>query len=217
MALIILAGGASSRMGGGNKAFLQLGPETMLERMVSRLSDLFSEIIVVAQNGNVLQREKIRVVSDIYPGFGPLSGLHAGLCASSDTYNLVLACDLPLIRAQVVKLLLSRADELQMQLQTCAKMANYMQNATIDAIVPAVNGEIEPLVAIYNQSVLPVVENFIQTGKYKLRDIFRELQVDYVPEEAIRACDPRLESFLNVNTPEDYAQVVEILTRRGEV
>lgn len=204
MALIILAGGASSRMGGNNKALLPLGRVTMLERIVSGLAPLFTDIILVTNDGNPLHDSKVRTVGDIFPGLGPLSGIHAGLAASREAKNFVLACDLPLIKPELVEFLLSRAT------------ADKSSLTDGDIVIPAILGNIEPLVAVYDKRMLGTVENFIQMGKYKLRDIFSELQVDYVSEEEIRRVDPELESFLNVNTPADYEKVLQILTGRGE-
>lgn len=198
MALIILAGGKSSRMGGGDKALLPLGKETMVEVIISRLAPLFQEIIIVAKDAEPYNKLPVQVVHDQYPGFGPISGIHAGLQASCERVNFVIACDLPLIRAELVEMMLRRASE-------------------VDIVMPTIGKFFEPVAAVYCQRVGSLLEEMIIRGDFKLLNVVEKVPADLVREEELRQVDPELESFLNVNTPADYQKVQEILLRRREV
>ncbi|MCY4303526.1 MAG: molybdenum cofactor guanylyltransferase MobA [Aestuariivita sp.] len=78
---IILAGGLARRMGGGDKCLLQLGNETILERVVVRLN---SQVEAVALNANNdvsrFSDFDLKVLPDSIGGFlGPLAGVLAGM------------------------------------------------------------------------------------------------------------------------------------------
>lgn len=208
MALIILAGGKSTRMGGSDKAFLPIGEETMVGMIISQFRSLFSEIVVVAKDAEAYAEMPVTVVTDQFPGLGPIGGIHAGLLASSDKYNLVLACDLPLMRAELVRLLLDRA------MGSGEEAALEQDTLPVDVVIPIVGGFIEPTAAVYVRGILPTVEQFIHMGDYKLKNLISALHTDYVPEAELRRVDPNLESFLNVNTPEEYERVRAIVRLR---
>src|SRR6516164_10798270 len=77
---IILCGGRSSRMG-RPKAWLQFGPELMLQRVLRILSEVVSPIVVVAAPEQEVPplSPDVQIVRDEREGFGPLQGLAAGL------------------------------------------------------------------------------------------------------------------------------------------
>jgi molybdenum cofactor guanylyltransferase len=78
---LVLAGGQARRMGGGDKASLQVGGKTILERVLVRLTPYCAPIILNA-NGDPARfsRYGLAVVADSVPGFaGPLAGILAGL------------------------------------------------------------------------------------------------------------------------------------------
>ncbi len=191
MALIILAGGKSTRMGVRDKALLPLGGETMTGVIIKRLAPLFSKTIVVAKDAQPFIRYSVRVISDEYPGCGPISGIHAGLRASSDPYNLILACDLPLIKSELVKVLINHACK--------------------DLTIPIIGKYPEPLIAVYAKRIVPLLERSILAGDYKLTNLLTHLEVEYISESLLRKVDPELRSFLNVNSPADYEKVKMIL------
>ena len=190
MALIILAGGRGTRIGEVNKALLPIGNQSIFEVIINKVSPLFDEIIVVAKEVEPFLKYSVTVISDEYPGCGPISGIHAGLKASIDQYNLVLACDLPLIKVELIDYLL--------------------KNASKDVTIPQIGGYLEPLVAIYAKRILPLVEDFIQKGKFKVVDLFDRLNINIVSESLVRQFDPELVSFVNVNSPIDYHNVLKI-------
>ncbi len=190
---IILAGGYSSRMG-KDKALLPLpGDErhTFVSYLASVLATTCEEIVLVARDGEQAGRYKlpgIRVVTDYEPGVGPLMGIYTGLCEIRCTHALIVAVDLPCVQASLVSFLLSQAlpDEL---------------------VVPVVGGIAQVLLAVYPQTLLPLVKERLQAGRRDPRSLLEAAQVRYIEEAQLRAVDLRLRSFLNVNTPEDLARV----------
>jgi molybdopterin-guanine dinucleotide biosynthesis protein A len=78
---LVLAGGLARRMGGGDKALLKLGHETILDRVLARLNPHCAGVIINA-NGDPARfgRFGLPVVPDDIPDFaGPLAGILAGL------------------------------------------------------------------------------------------------------------------------------------------
>jgi len=209
MAAIILAGGLSSRMG-ADKSRLAIDGTGILQLLVKRFGEAMGRVIVVVRPDqqpplSVPSRdrtvsapteetgiERLTIAQDIYPGVGPLGGLHAGLAASPDDENFVLACDMPFAEPRLAVFILSRL-------------------AGRDAAVPMPARGPEPLYAAYRKSCLPTIQSSIEAGRLRVREALRDLNVVYVPEEEMRPLDPDLRSFRNINTPEDYREALRIM------
>src|ERR1043165_8468930 len=78
---LVLAGGLARRMGGGDKALIKIGDDTILERTLARLKPQVSGIVLNANgDGARFARFDLPVAADSVPGFaGPLAGILAGL------------------------------------------------------------------------------------------------------------------------------------------
>lgn len=193
MATIILAGGQSARMG-RDKALLKAGGETILEALVQRFQGVAGEVLVCARADQSLGVSDARIVRDQFADSGPLAGLHAGLAASEDEVNFVVGCDYPLAKREVAGLLLER-------------LGDGM------AAVGEVGGRLQPLQAAYSARCLPEVERSIAAGKRRMTEFVRELPCVRVGEDELMLVDRELYSFLNMNTPEDYARALELMSR----
>ncbi|MBW0148522.1 molybdenum cofactor guanylyltransferase MobA [Marinobacter arenosus] len=78
---VILAGGLASRMGGGDKGRLMLGDQSLIERVIDRITPQV-EAVVLNANGDLSRFEDLElpVVADSVPGYaGPLAGVLAGM------------------------------------------------------------------------------------------------------------------------------------------
>ena len=104
---VILAGGLARRMGGGDKALLRLGGETLLARVIARLKPQVGEIVLNA-NGDPARFAEfgLPVVADTVAGFaGPLAGVLAGMrwaAARGHTHVASAAGDTPFFPADLV-------------------------------------------------------------------------------------------------------------------
>ena len=77
-----------------------------------------------------------------------------------------------------------------------------------DAVVPEIGGKLQPLCAVYRRSAASLIEEQWNTGERRLTRIAATLNA-YSPHDAeLEQFDPDLRSFLNVNTPEDYARLL---------
>ena len=110
-----LAGGMSRRLG-RNKAVEKIGGESLIERVVGRLSQVSSEtIVVVAEESRAEALDLppwVRTAADIYPGSGSLGGIFTGLSAAKGDYGIVVACDMPFLNTELLGFMLDIASRL---------------------------------------------------------------------------------------------------------
>jgi molybdopterin-guanine dinucleotide biosynthesis protein A len=189
---IILAGGKGSRLNFAEKALLELQGKPILNHIIETLSKCVDEIIVVARDEDQqrkLQRSGVRIVRDEVRGFGPVAGICTGLRASRSEYAFVTACDMPFIKAEVVDLLFRKA-------------IGY------DVAIPYPP---EPLHAVYKcKTTIAASSAAIRKREGAIMYVVNSLSVNYVSKEDIRAVDPDLCTFVNINSLED----VEILNKK---
>jgi len=185
---IILAGGESQRMG-RDKATLALGEHSLLQRVVAIVQPLFPQVLVSVRQ----PRPDIELpqICDTQPNAGPLAGLCAALEKSTTPWIFAVATDMPFVQAALIEhLALRRAD--------------------FQAVVPVVAGHPQPLAAFYTVGALAVIQDLLAgDGKRSLRAALERLNVCYVDESELRAADPGLRSFFDLDTPEDLAQARE--------
>ncbi|NLX63880.1 MAG: molybdenum cofactor guanylyltransferase [Clostridiaceae bacterium] len=187
---LVLAGGKSSRIG-TDKALLKLNNMTLLEYSLGKLKGLFKEVMVSVDIKGKYNIDNSREVIDVYPDCGPLGGIHAGIKNAQYEWVFVTACDMPLWEDSLVVELMKRRN-------------GY------DAVVPVINNKTEPLFALYNKTCLPLVENNLNKRKYKVSDLYTELNVNYInagelPDNGLISPS----AFININTSTDYNIVLK--------
>ncbi len=180
---VILAGGLNTRMDGRNKAFLEVGGKTILDRLIETLQLFFSEILLVTRNPELYAQRPLRIVQDIYPARASLTGIHAGLTHAPTAFIFVVPCDTPFLRPELIRMLLAEIEP------------------GVDVVVPMINDYYEPLCAIYSKRCLAPIETQLDRGDYKISRIFDQVRLKTIPVEKIRAADALMDSFFNVNTP----------------
>jgi molybdopterin-guanine dinucleotide biosynthesis protein A len=186
---LILAGGRSSRMA-TSKALLPFGGEPLLVHIVRRLQPLFSELIVVGAPGQQLPHVPATVVRDDEPYQGPVGGLYYGLRRISYDSAFVISCDAPFASPALVSHLVRIRDH-------------------YDIVVPLWDGRYQPLFAVYHRQVVPVLEEQLQAGDLRPVSLFDKVTTRIVDEADIRRFDPEGASFINMNTPGEYAAALE--------
>jgi molybdopterin-guanine dinucleotide biosynthesis protein A len=181
---IVLAGGAGTRLGGVNKALMEIGGRRVVDRLLDVLRPLGTEIVLVNNDGSLAGLAGTRVVPDAEPGAGALMGLYSGLRAVSTPLATATACDMPFVSITLLRALLALADE-------------------YDAVVPVLGEQPEPLHAVYRTTCVVAIADALAAGRKRMVSFFDAVRVRYVAEEALRVWDPELRSFLNVNRPAD--------------
>jgi len=176
-ALVVLAGGRSSRMG-RPKHELVVGRVTLLEWLVARLAPSFAETIVVGAPAP----RGARSVADRRDNAGPVAGIEAGLLAASWDRAFVLACDSPRVSARLASLLLERC-------------------ADHDAAVPRILGRAQPTVAAYARRAAPKISAYLDTGRRRATEMLGALEVVYLDLPASGVAASELD---DLDTPDDY-------------
>ena len=195
----ILAGALNTRMSGRNKAFLEIGGQTILNRLIATLKPIFRQILLVTRHPEQYAELPVRAVLDVYAARSSLTGIHAGLKHSDAGYALMVPCDAPFLQPSLIRLLL---DEIAPE---------------VDAVVPQVKGYYEPLCAIYSKRCLSPIEAQLEGGQYKITRFFDRIRLKILPEELIKAADPEMLSFLNVNTPEALKAIQGMGLKSGPI
>jgi molybdopterin-guanine dinucleotide biosynthesis protein A len=182
---IVLAGGASRRMG-RDKATLLLQGRTLLERAAGAVSQVCDELIIATADRPAQDIPGLHPiwVRDAPGTAGPLAGLATGLSVASCPVAVVVACDMPFLSERMLGDLLDRIDG-------------------CDAVVPLGGGVPQPLHAAYSRDCLPTVEALLRLGAPSMRELLSRLRVKYVGEERCRELDPPGLSWFNMNTPDD--------------
>jgi molybdopterin-guanine dinucleotide biosynthesis protein A len=186
---VILAGGKATRL--SEKCFGLLGGKELVLHVFERVSMAVPDIVVVgkyARDVSRLQRvlPKAHVIHDEFPAQSPLVGLLCGLQALETGYVFAAACDMPFLEPKIIQSLL-------------------VQATGRDAAVPYSNGKLEPLCAVYNRiSAMNAASNCLQGNRTSILEMIKKLKhVTLVNKEDLRRDDPRLLTFINVNTETD--------------
>jgi molybdopterin-guanine dinucleotide biosynthesis protein A len=195
--VIILAGGRSQRLG-RDKSLLLLAGQPLLARTVARLAPLSDDLIVVTNHADRYEPLGLptRLIPDQRPGVGALMGIYSGLRAARHGLALAVACDMPFLSVSLLRYMLSLAPD-------------------YDVVIPRLDGFLEPLHAVYGRACLGPMETVLEAGRRQIIAFFDQVRVRYVEEEEVDRFDPQRLSFVNVNTPQDWAEVQARLEGRG--
>lgn len=191
LGLIILAGGQSSRMGRDKSSLPWHGRELLTDLLCRSAAFPFSERLLASNRPYdlkklpVLLRQTFRIVSDNFPGCGPLGGFEASFRQGHSDYYLVLSVDLPFYDFSPLPRLLGRVKE--------------MPDCT--AVIPQTPRQ-QPLAALYNAKLYPAICERLQQKQYRLRGLYENQTAVYLDETSATVL------YTNINTPADYQRAL---------
>lgn len=188
---IVLAGGRSRRMGGVNKALLEVGGIKIVDRVVCALREVFSEIMLVTNSPDEYAFLDLPMTPDLRPGHGALGGLHAGLKRLSCSHGFFVACDMPFLSPEAIRRMVSLAPGW-------------------DVVIPRINGHLEPLHAIYSRRCVRPMERLMDKGDLKVSNFLSSVAVREVEQHELLVDDPRYGFVMNLNTPQDLIRARQI-------
>jgi molybdopterin-guanine dinucleotide biosynthesis protein A len=189
LSAFILAGGKSTRMG-TDKAFVLLEGCTLLARMLDLARKITSNVHIVGDPAKFAPFAP--AIEDIFPGCGPLGGIHAALRSSRTDLNVILAIDVPFVSQTLLDYLIFRAK-------------NSDANVTLARAV----GGFQPLCAVYRRRFADLAEDALRAGRYKIDALFGQTSAQIIGEDELEVAgfSPRI--FRNLNTPEELAAAQE--------
>ena len=179
-----------------DKAFLRTGGRTLLEHALE---------LARAATGNAPENNWIigssgkfagfgPVVEDIYPGQGPLAGIHAALTASTTDLNLIIAVDMPFLQPEFLSYLIRQA--------RASKSA---------VVVPRTTRGLQPLAAVYRREFAAVSERSLRAGQNKVVLSFAEIQTRVIEPEELKENGFAEELFRNLNTEQEWLEAQQKL------
>jgi len=205
--VIVLAGGMSRRMG-EDKRRLRLwgeGQLMLLEHTVSVVAQLCADVVLVLNDPEAWAGIPARLVPDVYPDGGALGGIYSGLLAARHSYAFAVACDMPFLNAELIRAMLARPRDYDVLIPRSLRPGST-RNA-LDA---------ESLHAIYSQACLEPMRATLESGRRQIAAFFPQVRVAYVEREETMRYDPQGRSFLNLNTPEQLAEVTAWLSQTAD-
>ena len=193
---VIQAGGRSTRMGGQPKALLELGGKRIVERVVGTLAAVLPDLLVVTNTPERYAFLHLPMVPDRYPEGGALGGIFTGLAAAAGDAAFTVACDMPFLHPEVVRLVVARAGE-------------------ADVVIPRVEDQYETMHALYAKACLAPMEARLRAGQLKIVGFFPDVHVLEIDAAAVaRHRAPEL-AFMNVNTPDELARARAVAAQVG--
>lgn len=175
---VLLAGGKSSRMG-RCKAELPWSGTTLIKFQTEKLRSLGIEDVVISGYSEPV--EGGRFAADVYAQKGPLGGIHSGLKAAKHEHCLVLAVDTPLVPKEAL----------------AALLGEHISRGNTITVLEQSRG-IEPLMGVYDRSLLSLCEKILETEHTSVRELYKIIPLHTVRYDGDEAL------LLDCNTPEDY-------------
>ncbi len=193
----ILAGGGSRRFG-RDKALVEVGGFPMLRRMIALLQSVAKNVKVVGAREKYAQFEK-KMVSDGWPGEGPLGGIitalqDSALEAERSEWNLIVSCDMPFLTAEWLAFLCQRAAKSGAQV-----------------VVPHSMHGPEPLCACYRTDAAGALRAAFESGVRKVTQGLQHVTTEVLDEADWKRFDSAGRLFWNMNTAADYEEARRIL------
>jgi molybdenum cofactor guanylyltransferase len=185
---VILVGGKSRRMG-RDKAFLTWDGAPLFEKVLHIFRETFTTTLLVGGDVERYGKYGERILPDLYPG-SALGGLYTGLFYATSDSIFVASCDMPYPSAALLRYL-------------CSLRAGY------DCVVPETAQALEPLFAVYSKSALPAMLELLESGNFRIYDLYPQLYTRFVGVSELAPFAEDGRSFVNVNTPDDFAQLAK--------
>lgn len=182
----MLAGGRSSRYGSPKQRETWKGT-TLLDLAVHLAASLSENCIIIGDQKNNKPAAPVQVFPDIYPGYGPLAGIHAALAHSTTAYTATLPCDMPCMIPEIYRELAAGLDPER-------------------PAVAATETSLEPLVCIWPSSALELIEQRLERGLSGPIPVLDMLDAVRVPVHLrVGAYSPAV--FTNINTRNQFKKI----------
>ena len=184
---VILAGGTNSRMG-ADKALLLLNGLPFIQRIVGVLKEVFEHVVVISDHGPTYQFLGLPIYPDVQKHSGPLGGIHSAFIHTDAPAIFVVGCDTPYVTPGLIRYICDF-------------------ESLDDIKIPIMNGQLQPLCAVYSRKTLKQIEENIKAGLLKVDFLLEKIHAAIIPiTPNLPFYDKRL--LTNINTAKDYEAFV---------
>ena len=200
---IILSGGKSSRMG-ENKSIMKIGNRNVIEYVTDLMKSLFNKVILITNDPDDYKFLDLEMYADIFLRMGPLAGIHSGLNNSKTIKNFIISCDIPLMKAAMIKYL-----------------TEFKTDKPIT--IAKADGFIQQLCGVYDKKCLPAAEEILSSqnetstmhnGSKKIRckvlDLIDKIGAEIIDAESLPFYEKDI--YFNMNRKSDFKIVLQKLT-----
>ena len=187
IALVILSGGRSRRMG-QQKELLSFQGETFLARICRELSPFCAEKYLSVHAGQDYTYEGYETLYDLVEDIGPMGGIYTALKRCEAPALLAVACDMPFYGLA--------------QAKRIAEAMGKDAHAGTDILIPLADDREQMMAAIYGKACLPVMEEMIEAGDYRLKSLAAHVRTGYLKQDNALA-------YRNINTLQEYESLSE--------
>lgn len=178
----IIAGGKSRRFRQDKGLYVYRG-KPMIEHVYAAMKNEMSDILISGDDASKYSFLGLESVPDIIPGRGPIVGIYSALMRCRKKIFAV-ACDMPFLDSGLIRHMISASDG-------------------HDVTVPFIDGNYEPLHAIYSPSCAQHIKTLIDHDDRRIIHFFDSVSVRKITGDEIRRfCDPE-KTFRNINYIED--------------
>lgn len=160
----------------------------MIAHIISTVSDMFQKVILVSNEPDAYEDLGLDVVKDILPYRGPMGGILSGLLVAETDHAFVMACDMPLVDKKLIR-----------------DMTEIRHGH--DVVVLSHSQGLEPLLGVYSKSCIKPLEESLFAGKLAVQDLLGGLDMITYDLDGTADSDS-LPTYFNINTPQDYAQLL---------
>jgi len=198
---VLLAGGLSRRMGGGDKSLMELGGDTILARVVKRARPQVETLILNA-NGDPGRFEgfQLPIIEDVIGGFaGPLAGILTGMTWTLEnvpdaTWMASFATDAPFLPEDLV-----------------VRLEDAVEKSDADIACAMSAGRTHPVFALWRIALKEDLHRAMEDEDMRKIDRWTSrYRVEHV-EFDVEQFDP----FFNVNRPENLDEASKLLNEKG--
>lgn len=195
---VILAGGRSKRMG-FDKQLLEKDNRHLAVFLSEELLKVFKEVIIVTNTPELYEELPVRTCQDIYPGQGPLSGIHSAFHHCNSEVMFVMACDMTAFGEKYARY----------------QAARMLEDGT-DACVTQNGEKLETFHAFYSRNLLPDMEKCLIEKRTSAFRFLREHHITEIAESEMEKYSNTGNLFLNLNTPQEYEAYKKSLSNRKQ-
>ncbi|MGB0843589.1 MAG: molybdenum cofactor guanylyltransferase MobA [Alphaproteobacteria bacterium] len=198
---LVLAGGLSRRMGGQNKAFVELDGKAMIAHVIERAAPQVDTLVINANaDPSLYQAFGLDLIADEVSGFaGPLAGIHTGMRHAEKAgykWLVTFACDAPFVPLDFAA--------------TCLKTA---EETNAEIVMAASNGRTHPVAGLWSVGLVESLQAFLAGGDRKV-DLWTAGQATEIQDFPFgKGIDPNepekgLDPFFNINRPDDLKEAI---------